>query len=61
LIANDISRSDIGFSSDYNEVFVINRSLDIEKIERATKTQIAQKILEVISRTKSAQNFALQG
>jgi len=61
LIANDISRSDIGFSSDYNEVFVINRDLDIEKIERATKTQIAQKILEVISRTKSSQNCALQG
>lgn len=48
LIANDISRSDIGFSSDYNEVFVINKNLNITKIEKNTKNQIAKKILEAI-------------
>lgn len=48
LIANDISRSDIGFSSDYNEVFVIDKALNVEKIERASKTQIAKKIFEAI-------------
>lgn len=46
LIANDISRSDIGFSSDYNEVFIIDKDLNIEKLEKAPKTQIARKILE---------------
>lgn len=49
LIANDISRSDIGFSSDYNEVFVIDKALNISKIEKATKTQIAKKILEKLT------------
>lgn len=48
LIANDISRSDIGFSSDYNEVYIIDKDLNIEKIEKAPKTQIAKKILEKI-------------
>lgn len=48
LIANDISRSDIGFSSDYNEVYVVDKSLNVKKIERATKTQIAKQIFEEI-------------
>ena len=48
LIANDVSRSDIGFSNDYNEVYIIDKNLNTQKIERATKTIIAQKILEAI-------------
>ncbi|MDD3437585.1 MAG: bifunctional phosphopantothenoylcysteine decarboxylase/phosphopantothenate--cysteine ligase CoaBC [Candidatus Gastranaerophilales bacterium] len=48
LIANDISRSDIGFSSNYNEVYIINKSLNVTKIEKATKTQVAKEIFEVI-------------
>lgn len=48
LIANDISRADIGFSSDYNEVYVIDKDLNIEKIEKAPKSQIAKQILEKI-------------
>lgn len=48
LIANNISRSDIGFSSDYNEVYIIDKNLNTEKIERTTKIKIAQKIIETI-------------
>jgi len=48
LIANDISRSDIGFSSDYNEVYILDKKLNIQKIDRATKKQIAKQILEAI-------------
>lgn len=48
LIANDISRSDIGFSSDYNEVYVLDKSGNVEKIERTTKNRIAKKIIEAI-------------
>lgn len=46
LVANDISRSDIGFLSDYNEVYIIDKNLNIEKIEKATKKEIAKKIFE---------------
>ena len=48
LIANDISRSDIGFSSDYNEVYVIDQKQNIQKIEKTTKEQIAKKMFEAI-------------
>lgn len=49
LIANDISRKDIGFSSDYNEVTILKRNGEIKKLERATKTEIAKKILREIN------------
>lgn len=48
LIANDVSRADIGFSSNYNEVFILDKDSNITKIERAPKTQIAIKIFEKI-------------
>lgn len=49
LIANDISRTDIGFSSDYNEVTILSKNGTIKKLERATKCEIAKQILKVIN------------
>ena len=48
LVANDISRSDIGFSSDLNEVYILDKNLKISHIDRDTKLNIATKILEKI-------------
>ena len=48
LVANDISRKDIGFSSDMNEVYILDKNLKISHIERNTKLNIAKKILEKI-------------
>ena len=48
LVANDISRKDIGFSSDMNEVYILDKNLKISHIERDTKNNIAKKILEKI-------------
>lgn len=48
LIANDISRSDIGFSSNFNEVYILDKTGNIEKIEKTTKFQIAKKILGIL-------------
>lgn len=48
LVANDISRRDTGFSSDYNEVFVIDKDLNITKMEKDTKENIASQILEFL-------------
>lgn len=48
LVANDVSRVDIGFSSDYNEVFILDKSLNVTKIEKTTKAQIAKRILEIV-------------
>ncbi len=48
LVANDISRCDIGFSSDENEVHVLDKELNVTKFEKAPKKVIAEKILEFI-------------
>lgn len=48
LIANDVSRKDIGFSSDYNEVSVLSKDGTVKHIERASKTDIAKRIFEEI-------------
>lgn len=48
LIANDISRKDIGFSSDYNEVTILDKNGNMTKIERADKAIVARKIFEAI-------------
>lgn len=48
LIANDISRKDIGFSSDYNEVTILDKNGGMKTLERADKTTIAYKIFEEI-------------
>ena len=48
LIANDISRKDIGFNSDENEVYILDKNLNIKHIEKNTKQNIAKRILEEI-------------
>lgn len=48
LVANDISRSDIGFSSDENEVYLLDKALNITHFEKASKAIIAKNILEKV-------------
>ncbi len=48
IVANDISRKDIGFNSDENEVYIIDKNLNINHIEKDTKENIALKILEKV-------------
>ena len=46
LIANDISKKDSGFASDYNEVYIIDRKQNTEHVKKNLKTVIAKRILE---------------
>lgn len=48
IIANDILKSDIGFSSDYNEVFIIDKYKNVNKLEKDTKNAVAEKILKAV-------------
>ena len=48
LIANDVSRKDIGFNSDYNKVSIIDNSGKIKIIKKNKKSFIANKIAEII-------------
>jgi phosphopantothenoylcysteine decarboxylase/phosphopantothenate--cysteine ligase len=47
LVVNDVSRPDIGFASDYNEVTVISRSGRVTHIPKTRKTVVARKIVEL--------------
>lgn len=49
IVANDISNQEIGFGSNDNEVYVINKDYDIKKIEKTTKDNIAKGIVDIIS------------
>ena len=53
LVANDISRKDIGFSSDYNEVTIFDKNGNSVQLKRADKKQIAKGIFEVLYGQKS--------
>lgn len=48
LVANDISRKDIGFGSDDNEVYILDKNQNISHIEKGGKYIIAQRILEKV-------------
>ena len=48
ICANDISKKDIGFSSNDNELYIINKELDVFHIEKTDKQNAALKILENI-------------
>lgn len=46
IVANDVSKSDIGFSSNDNEVYIIDKNFNTEKLEKNTKSNIAKKIID---------------
>ena len=54
LVVNDISRSDIGFEVDANEVTIVGRSGD-ETVARASKPQIAAKVLDAVVAARAEQ------
>ncbi len=46
IVANDVSRRDVGFASDYNEVIIIHRSGKILEVPKLTKNEIARIIID---------------
>ena len=48
IIANDISKKDIGFNSDQNEIIIIDKSGKTEKIKKNSKKFIASIIAKRI-------------
>ena len=48
IAANDISRKDIAFSSDFNEMILIDKDLEIRQLKKDTKINIASELLELI-------------
>lgn len=52
VVINDVSRTDIGFSSPFNEVTVIGRSRRIYRLPKSKKSTIARKIVELYIQEK---------
>lgn len=50
IVANDVSRADIGFNSDENEVWWITRD-DSTKLGKRSKSQLARDIITLIARS----------
>ncbi|MFA5770278.1 MAG: bifunctional phosphopantothenoylcysteine decarboxylase/phosphopantothenate--cysteine ligase CoaBC [Patescibacteria group bacterium] len=48
VIANDISRTDRGFESDNNEVYVISKNKPVKKIILTSKREVANKIINFL-------------
>lgn len=54
IIVNDVSRSDIGFQSDQNEVKCIRRDGRVQELPLMTKEDLAHKILDQIPALRSS-------
>lgn len=50
LVANDVSRTDIGFDSESNEVTVYGRDGSVHHLSRRPKTEIARELLKLFAR-----------
>jgi phosphopantothenoylcysteine decarboxylase/phosphopantothenate--cysteine ligase len=49
IVANDVGRSDQGFQSDNNEVFVITKSGNITHVPLAPKNSIADTVIDIMA------------
>jgi phosphopantothenoylcysteine decarboxylase/phosphopantothenate--cysteine ligase len=52
IVANDVSRSDIGMESAENEVTIFFRDGHLKKIQRTSKEIIARELVKIISKMK---------
>ena len=50
IVANDISKKDIGFGSEDNEVYIIDKHDNIKKIDKNSKNNRAKAIIDEISK-----------
>ncbi|HAT55422.1 MAG TPA: bifunctional phosphopantothenoylcysteine decarboxylase/phosphopantothenate--cysteine ligase CoaBC [Lactobacillus sp.] len=49
LIANDVSRKDIGFNADQNQVTVIRPNVEPVQLPQMTKTKLSEQLIEMIA------------
>ena len=48
IVANDVSKKDTGFNSDFNRVLIIDKKENIQSLKRSKKSFIANKIAEIV-------------
>lgn len=60
IVANDVSRKGVGFRSETNEVFIIDKAKGVTHIPLSSKRVVATRILDLISE-KAAFSIACKG
>jgi len=48
IVVNNVKDNSIGFNSEFNEVFIINKNKEIEKLSKSPKSEIAKKLAHKI-------------
>ena len=48
IIANDVSKKNVGFNSDYNKVSIIDQNGNIRILPKSKKSFIANKIAQIL-------------
>jgi len=48
IVVNNVKDSSIGFNSEFNEVFIINKNNEIDKLNKSPKSEIAKKLAHKI-------------
>lgn len=56
IAANPITKNDVGFESENNEILLIDREENITRLEQQTKTKLARILINHISKKYHAQN-----
>ncbi len=56
ICVNDVSRNDIGFDNEYNEIVFINRTGEPEKSSRLTKKRLAFELLNKVLKFKTTKD-----
>ncbi len=54
IVANDVSRTDIGFDSDANEITLFFANGEVEVLPKAAKPDLARRLIEVVERLKNS-------
>ena len=54
IVANDVGREGVGFGTTTNELFVIDETKKVVHIPKASKTQVAHTLLDIIKKRISA-------
>lgn len=49
IAANNVSKKDAGFASDFNEISLIFRNGETVELDRGTKDELARKLVEILS------------
>jgi phosphopantothenoylcysteine decarboxylase/phosphopantothenate--cysteine ligase len=52
LVANDVSRGDLGMDADENEVMIFSKTEEPKKISRRKKTHLARNLLKIILKAR---------